>query len=262
MRKALVLLAVAALAVAAGLFTRGAAAARSTLTLPPVPTFPTFTFPTPTPFPTFPTPTPFPTFPPPTPAPTPIDTSTSGTKSIVQQLAPGGGDADGAFDINEFDYHITSLLVSFVLAADPSGPLAILTDGTRPATFFEPDDEEWVLLARKLSGQALPLPSAATEQAAYTYFKGLGASRVEKILSYGIIPGTTLTGALLGPPTISQATYTTANGQKLLIKSDFGVVTLVDNSSLTADSGIVEAPMNQGNRQIAWSTAVLLPSTF
>jgi ABC-type methionine transport system permease subunit len=56
--------------------------------------------------------------------------------------------------------------------------------------------------------------------------------------------------------------YTTANGQTLLVKSDFGVVTLVDNSPLTADSGIVEAAMNQGNRQIAWSTDVLLPSTF
>jgi hypothetical protein len=40
------------------------------------------------------------------------------------------------------------------------------------------------------------------------------------------------------------------------------VVTLVDNSPLTADSGIVEAPMNQGNRQIAWGTSVLLPSSF
>jgi hypothetical protein len=82
------------------------------------------------------------------------------------------------------------------------------------------------------------------------------------ILSYLVIPGATLTGALLGPPTIAQTTYTTANGQTLLVKSDFGVVTLVDNSPLTPDSGIVEAPMNQGNRQIAWSTAVLLPSTF
>ncbi len=40
------------------------------------------------------------------------------------------------------------------------------------------------------------------------------------------------------------------------------MVTLVDNSPLTANSGIVEAPMNQGNHQIAGSTAVLLPSTF
>ena len=50
--------------------------------------------------------------------------------------------------------------------------------------------------------------------------------------------------------------------ETLLVKSDFGVVTLVDNSPLTPDSGIVEAPMNQGNRQIAWSSAVLLPSAF
>ena len=61
---------------------------------------------------------------------------------------------------------------------------------------------------------------------------------------------------------MSQATYTTANGETLLVKSDFGVVTLVDNNPMTPDSGIVEAAMNQGNRQIAWSTAVLLPSTF
>ena len=92
--------------------------------------------------------------------------------------------------------------------------------------------------------------------------KSLGTGRLEKILSYLIIPGTTLTGALLGPPTVSQATYTTANGETLLVKSDFGVVTLVDNNPMTPDSGIVEAAMNQGNRQIAWSTAVLLPSTF
>ena len=149
-----------------------------------------------------------------------------------------------------------------VLAADPSGPLSILSDGTRRATFFQPDDEEWVLFVRKLTGQALPLPSPATEQATFTYLQSLGTARLEKILSYLIVPGVTLTGPLLGPPTISQATYTTANGQTLLIKSDFGVVTLVDNNPLTSDSGIVEAPMNQGNRQIAWSTAVLLPSKF
>ena len=211
---------------------------------------------------TFPTAPTFPTFPPTLPAPTPINTSTSGTTSIVTELAPGGDENDGVYDINEFDYHITALLTQSVLAADPHGPVSILADGTRRATFFQPDDEEWVLLARKLSGQALPLPSAATEQAAYQYFEGLGTGRLEKILSYLIIPGVTLTGPLLGPPTVSRATYTTANGQTLLVKSDFGVVTLVDNSPLTADSGIVEAAMNQGNRQIAWGTSVLLPSAF
>ena len=215
--------------------------------------------PTSTTFPTQPT---FPTFPPPAPAPAPVDPGTNGTKSIVAQLAPGGGDNDGSFDINQFDYHITALLVHDVLAADPSGPLAILADGTRRATFFEPSDGEWVGLARKLSGQALPLPSAATEQATYAFLRGLGIGRIEKILSYDIVPGTTLTSALLGPPTISSATYTTANGESLVVKSNFGVITLVDNSPLTANSGIVEAAMNAGNRQIAWSTAVLLPSTF
>ena len=222
-----------------------------TLSAPTVPTFPTF-----------PSPPTFPSFPPATPAPTPIDTSTNGTTSIVTELAPGGEENDGAYDINEFDYHLTALLVQRVLAADPRGPVSLLADGTRRATFFQPDDEAWVLLARKLSGRALPLPSAATEQAAYAYFTGLGTPRLEKILSYLIIPGTTLTGALLGPVSVSQATYTTADGQTILVKSDFGVVTLVDNSPLTADSGIVEAPMNQGNRQIAWGTSVLLPSSF
>lgn len=219
-----------------------------------------FTLPTPPSFPTFPTPPSFPSFPPTPSAPPPINTSTSGTTSIVEQLIPGGEDNDGRFDINEFDYHITALLIEDVLAADPKGPVSILADGTKPATVFEPDDEEWVLFVRQLSGQALPLPSAASEQAAYNYLAGLGTVRLEKILSYMIIPGITLTE--LGPPTIAQTTYTTANGQTILIESDFGVVTLVDNSPLTSDSGVIEAPMNQGNRQIAWSTSVLLPSTF
>ena len=77
---------------------------------------------------------------------------------------------------------------------------------------------------------------------------------------YLIIPGITLT--VLGPPTISQATYVTANGETLLIKSNFGVITLVDNNPLTSNSGVIEAPMNQGNKQFAWSSAVLLPSSF
>jgi hypothetical protein len=192
----------------------------------------------------------------------PVGTGTSGTTSIVQELVPGGEENDGGFDINEFDYHITALLLHDVLAADPRGPVAILAAGPRRATFFQPDDEEWVLFVHKLTGEALPLPSATTEKTAYEYLKGLGVERLETILSYLIIPGVTLTGPLLGPPTISQKTYTTADGETLLVKSDFGVVTLVDNSPLTPNSGIVEAPMNQGNRQIAWSTAVLLPSTF
>jgi hypothetical protein len=261
MHRSLSVVALAIAALLAVLAGQGSASAGSTLTFPSASPFPTF--PTPAPFPAFPAPAPFPTFPSPTPpAPPPINTSTNGTQSIVQQLVAGGEDNDGVFDINQFDYHITALLVNFVLAADPTGPLSILADGTRRATFFEPSDGEWVAFAHKLSGQALPLPSAATEQATYGILKGLGVARLEKILSYEIVPGTTLTGSLLGPPTISQATYTTANGQTLLVKSDFGVVTLVDNNPLTSDSGIVEAPMNQGNRQIAWSTAVLLPSTF
>ena len=239
-----------------------AASASTTITTSGSPAGLTFTFSASPSFPSFPPPPTFPSFPPALPAPPPINTSTNGTTSIVQELAPGGEENDGAFDINEFDYHITALLVNDVLAVDPSGPLSILADGTRRATFFQPDDEEWTLFVRKLTGQALPLPGAATEQATFSYLKSLGTTRLERILSYLVIPGKTLTGALLGPPTVSQATYTTANGQTLLIKSDFGVVTLVDNNPLTSDSGIVEAPMNQGNRQIAWSTDVLLPSTF
>jgi hypothetical protein len=178
----------------------------------------------------------------------------------VAQLAPGGGDNDGIYDINQFDYHITALILSDVLAADPHGPASILADGTRPATFFEPSDGEWVALARKLTGQSLPLPSAQTERSTYAILKNLGTTRLEKVLTYHVIPGITLT--TLGPPTISQTAYTTANGEKLLIKSNFGVITLVDNNALTANSGVVEAPMNQGNKQFAWSSAVLLPSKF
>lgn len=256
----------AAITMLAGSVGLGGAALTSTAasaaTPSSIPSALTFSAPTAPTFPTFPSPPRFPSFPSATPAPPPIDTSTNGTTSIVTELTPGGEENDGAFDINEFDYHLTALLLQRVLAADPHGPVSILADGTRRATFFQPDDEAWVLLARKLSGRALPLPSAATEQATYTYFTGLGTARLEKILSYLIIQGTTLTGAMLGPVSVPQATYTTANGQTLLVKSDFGVVTLVDNSPLTQDSGIVEAPMNQGNRQIAWSTDVLLPSTF
>jgi hypothetical protein len=204
----------------------------------------------------------FPTFPTAPVAPPTINTSTNGTTSIVQELAPGGEENDGAFDLNQFDYHITALLLQNVLGAYTHGPVSILAHGTQRATFFQPDDEQWVQFVHKLSGEALPLPSAASEQKAYTYLQGLGTARLQNILSYLIIPGITLTGSRLGPPTVSQRTYTTANGQTILVKSDFGVVTLVDNSPLTSNSGIVEAPMNQGNRQIAWSTAILLPSSF
>jgi len=115
-----------------------------TLSFPAQPSFPTF--------PSFPTPPTFPSFPPAAPAPPPIDTSTNGTTSIVTELAPGGENNDGTFDINEFDYHITALLVQSVLAADPHGPVSILADGTRRATFFQPDDEEWVLHVCVLQG--------------------------------------------------------------------------------------------------------------
>jgi hypothetical protein len=96
-------------------------------TFPPPPTFPTF--PTPPTFPTFPTPPTFPTFPPAVPAPPPIGRSTNGNRSIVAQLTLGGDDNDGRFDINQFDYHITALLLADVLAANPQGPASILADG-------------------------------------------------------------------------------------------------------------------------------------
>ena len=85
--------------------TTGGAAASSTGITFTFPTAPTITFPT------FPAPPTFPTFPPVVPTPPPIDTGTSGTTSIVTELAPGGENNDGSFDGNEFDYHLTALLV-------------------------------------------------------------------------------------------------------------------------------------------------------
>ena len=98
--------------------------------------------------------------------------------------------------------------------------------GTLALARAQPHPHSHVELLGGLVDCRCPLPSAASEQKAYEYLVGLGTARLQNILSYLIIPGVTLTGLLLGPPTNSKATYRTANGQTILVKSDFGVVTL------------------------------------
>jgi uncharacterized surface protein with fasciclin (FAS1) repeats len=162
--------------------------------------------------------------------------------------------ADGdEFDSNGKDYDIVTQAALAVITDDPKSPVALLTDGTKRATVFAPQDRAFIKLVKDL-GVAVDSEQAAFEAIAGT----LSLDQIENILLYHVVAGKTITGKQASKA--NGATLKTAQGGKLTIKVKKGKIRVVDQNKDFPTARVVQANINKGNKQIAHGiNAVLVP---
>ena len=116
--------------------------------------------------------------------PAQASSSPSGERSLAALLTSDGN----TFDHNWYDYDIVTEAVLAVLAAKPSSPVGVLTDGSVPLTAFIPNDRAFQVLVRDLTGR---WPS--TEKKTFEALVGaVGVDAVEAVLLYHVVPGATI----------------------------------------------------------------------
>src|SRR6478735_788085 len=180
------------------------------------------------------------------PAATASTTATLGTKSLASVLLADGN----KFDRNWYDYDIVTEAVLAVLAAKPSSPVGLLTDGTVPLTAFLPNDRAFQVLAHDLTKK---WPS--TEQKTFTALvDAVGVDAIEQVLLYHVIPGATLTKK--DAVNANGAVLTTAQGGTIKVRvysKFFPIVELRDQDPNDVNPFLnpQSLDINKGNRQIA-----------
>ncbi len=176
-------------------------------------------------------------------------TAKAGNDSLASVLLADGDE----FDSNGKDYDIVTQAALAVIGADSKSPVALLTDGTKRATVFAPQDRAFVKLVKDLG-----LP-ATSEQVAFESIAGaLSIDQIENILLYHVVAGKTITGKQAAKA--NGAKLKTAQGGKLTIKVKKGKIQVVDQNKDFPTARVVQANINKGNKQIAHGiNAVLVP---
>jgi hypothetical protein len=100
-------------------------------------------------------------------------TAQHGNRSLAALLTSDGNQ----FDRNPYDYDVVTEAVLAVLAAKPSSPVGLLTDGSVALTAFLPNDQAFRLLVKDLTGSA-----PRSEKAVFEAVAGLGIDTVETVL--------------------------------------------------------------------------------
>lgn len=162
-----------------------------------------------------------------------------------------------AYDKNSKDFDILTKAVLTVIEAKPDSAVKVLTDGTVALTAFIPTDRAFMNLVRALTKK---MPK--TEKAAFDAVAGLGIDKVEQILLFHVVPGSTI----LSPDALKSngASLDTALAGKVLKVSVKGTtIRLADyNTKMTNPKVILSAvDINKGNLQVAHGIdAVLMPT--
>jgi hypothetical protein len=131
-----------------------------------------------------------------------------GNRSLAEVLTSDGN----RFDRNWYDYDIVTEAVLAVLAAKPSSPVAVLTDGSTPLTAFIPNDRAFQVLVKDLTGRWY-----GSEEKVFTALAGaVGIDAIEQVLLYHVIPGATITKA--DAVKANGATLTTAQGGTFTVR--------------------------------------------
>jgi len=112
-------------------------------------------------------------------------TTTSPEERSLAAVLTSDGDT---FDHDWYDYDIVTEAVLAVLAAKPSSPVGVLTDGSVPLTAFIPNDRAFQVLVHDLTGR---WPS--TERKTFDRLvAAVGVDAVESVLLYHVVPGVTI----------------------------------------------------------------------
>jgi len=133
--------------------------------------------------------------------------STPGTNSLAAVLLADGDTFDG----NANDFDIVTQAALAVLAAKPSSPVKVLTDGTVPVTAFIPRDQAFRLFVYSTTGKWI-----RSEQGVFNAVASFGIDTVETVLLYHVVAGATIDRAAA-------------------LKSDGAVLTTAQGGALTVD---------------------------
>jgi len=186
------------------------------------------------------------------PAATASGTAT-GTRSLAAVLTSDGN----RFDRNWYDYDIVTEAVLAVLAAKPTSPVGLLTDGTVPLTAFIPNDRAFQVLAYDLTKRW-----PTTEQKTFNALvAAVGVEAIEQVLLYHVVPGAAITKK--AAVNANGATLTTAQGGTIGVRvynKYLPIVELRDKDTNDVNPFLNPRALdiNAGNAQIAHGIVIVL----
>jgi len=173
-----------------------------------------------------------------------------GTNSLAAVLT-----AKSSFDKNAKNFDILTAAVLAVLKAKPNSAVKVLTDGNVALTAFIPNDGAFKTLVRDLTRK-----TPKTEQAAFNTVAGLGINKVEQILLYHVIPGSTIVSEVAVGAN-GAALQTALAGKTIKVSVKGGKQIDLGDYSKLKDPRVISVDINRGNLQIAHAIgAVLLPT--
>ena len=145
-----------------------------------------------------------------------------------------------------------------VVAAKPTSPVALLTDGSVRLTAFLPTDDAFRDLVGDLTGKR-----PGTEKKTVKALLAIAdVDTIEAVLLYHVVPGVTLASPKVIAAAKKGTKLTTAQGGKVKVVNRKGNITLVDKDPDFADPTVIlnGIDINRGNKQIGHAIdRVLLP---
>lgn len=174
-----------------------------------------------------------------------------GTKSLATVLT-----AKSSFDKFSQNYDILTAAILAVLKAKPNSPVKALTDGTIALTAFIPTDGAFRNFVRNVSKK-----TPNTEQAVFDAVAALGIDKVEEILKYHVVVGSTIVSEdVLKSNGVTLLTALSGKAIKIGVRGN--KIELSDYSKLRNPKVIVpRVDINRGNLQIAHAIdTVLMPN--
>ena len=183
----------------------------------------------------------------------PAASADTGTRSLAAVLTSDGN----RFDSNWYDYDIVTEAVLAVLAAKPTSPVGLLTDGTVPLTAFIPNDRAFQVLAYDLTKKW-----PTTEEKTFTALvAAVGVDAIEQVLLYHVVPGATITKK--AAVNANGATLTTAQGGTIGVRvynKYLPIVELRDKDTNDVNPFLNPRALdiNAGNAQIAHGIVFVL----
>ena len=183
----------------------------------------------------------------------PVASADTGTRSLAAVLTSDGN----RFDSNWYDYDIVTEAVLAVLAAKPTSPVGLLTDGTVPLTAFIPNDRAFQVLAYDLTKKW-----PTTEEKTFTALvAAVGVDAIEQVLLYHVVPGATITKK--AAVNANGATLTTAQGGTIRVRVYSRYLPIVelrdkDTNDVNPFLNPRALDINAGNAQIAHGIVFVL----
>lgn len=170
-----------------------------------------------------------------------------GTRSLAEVLLSDGN----TFDDNWRDYDIVTEAALAVLAAKPTSPVSVLTDGTVALTAFIPNDRAFQRLAKDVTGRSYESERRVFEAIA----SAVGIDAVEAVLLYHVVPGATIKAAtaLKSDGAVLNTALPGTSFKVNVVNARKKIVRLVDNDPNDVNAALNPRALdiNKGNRQIA-----------